>query len=152
MQKESLSSSLLKEAFLTKSKYLIGLECPRYLWTIFNKPEKIRKPTLAEEFKLKEGNEVGELAKKLFPHGINLPIDNYAENIKHTKKALTKNKPLFEAGLEFKKCFSRADILAPIKDQWDIIEVKSGTKVKDINIHDVAFPKFFYKKNKKCLD
>ena len=26
-------------------------------------------------------------------------------------------------------------------DEWDIIEVKSSTEVKDINIHDVAFQK-----------
>ena len=140
---------------LTKSKYLIGLECPRYLWITFNQPEKIRKPTLAEEFKFKEGDKVGELAKKLFPHGINLPIDDYDENIKHTKKALIKKKPLFEAGMQFKNCFSRADILVPVKDQWDIIEVKSGTKVKDINIHDVSFQKFVYEsyglKIRKCF-
>ena len=135
---------MVKNLVLTKSKYLIGLECPKYLWTLFNQQEKIRKPTLAEEFKFKEGDKVGELAKKIFPHGINLPIDNYDENIKHTKKALTKNKPLFEAGMQFKNCFSRADILVPVKDQWDIIEVKSGTKVKDINIHDVSFQKFVY--------
>ena len=143
------------EKILTKSKYLIGLECPRYLWITFNQPEKIRKPTLAEEFKFKEGDKVGELAKKLFPHGINLPIDNYDKNIKHTKKALIKNKPLFEAGMQFKNCFSRADILVPVKNQWDIIEVKSGTKVKDINIHDVSFQKFVYEsyglKIRKCF-
>ena len=33
---------------LTKSNYLVGLECPRYLWVVFNQPEKIRKATLAE--------------------------------------------------------------------------------------------------------
>ena len=143
------------EKILTKSKYLIGLECPKYLWITFNQLEKIRKPTLVEEFKFKEGDKVGGLARKLFPHGINLPIDDYNENIKHTKKALIKNKPLFEAGIEFKNCFSRADILVPVKNQWDIIEVKSGTKVKDINIHDVSFQKFVYEsyglKIRKCF-
>ena len=43
--------------------------------------------------------------------------------------------------------FSRADILLPVGvDEWDIIEVKSGTKVKDINIHDVSFQKYVYEK------
>ena len=44
-------------------------------------------------------------------------------------------------GFEFNNCFSRADILVPVGNEWDIIEVKSGTKVKDINIHDVSFQK-----------
>jgi len=131
---------------LTKSKYIIGLECQRYLWIVFNQPEKIRKTTVADEFKFKEGDKVGEFAKKLFPEGINLPID-YKENIQKSKESLKENKPLFEAGFEFNNCFSRADILVPAGDKWDIIEVKSGTRVKDINIHDVAFQKYIYEKN-----
>jgi len=49
---------------LTKTLYLAGLECPKYLWMLFNKPEEIRKITIAEEFTIGEGNKVGELAKK----------------------------------------------------------------------------------------
>jgi len=139
---------------LTKSNYLVGLECPRYLWVVFNQPEKIRKATIAEEFKFKEGDKVGQMAKKLFPEGIDLPTD-YKKNIRETKEALKKKKPLFEAGFEFNNCFSRADILVPVGDEWDIIEVKSGTKVKDINIHDVSFQKYVYEGNglkiRKCF-
>ena len=52
---------------LTKSDYLLGLECPKYLWISMNIPEKKRKKTLAEEYRLNEGIKVGEFAKKLFP-------------------------------------------------------------------------------------
>ena len=139
---------------LTKSNYLVGLECPRYLWIVFNQPEKIRKVTLAEEFKFKEGDKVGQIAKMLFPEGIDLPTD-YKENIRESKEALKKKKPLFEAGFEFNNCFSRADILVPVGDKWDIIEVKSGTKVKDINVHDVSFQRYVYEGNglkiRKCF-
>jgi len=39
--------------------------------------------------------------------------------------------------------YSRVDILVPKgKSAWDIVEVKSSTAVKDINIHDVAFQKY----------
>src|SRR3989344_5939772 len=104
---------------LTKSNYLVGLECPRHLWIFFNQPEKIRKVTLAEEFKFKEGDKVGQMAKMLFPEGIDLPTD-YKENIRESKDALKKKKPLFEAGFELNNCFSRADILVPVGDKWDI--------------------------------
>ncbi|MEX0920212.1 MAG: DUF2779 domain-containing protein [Candidatus Pacearchaeota archaeon] len=139
---------------LTKSNYLVGLECPRYLWIVFNQPEQIRKATLAEEFKFKEGDKAGQIAKMLFPEGIDLPTD-YKENLKESKESLKKKKPLFEAGFEFNNCFSRADILVPVGDKWDIIEVKSSTKVKDINVHDVSFQKYVYEGNglkiRKCF-
>ena len=140
---------------LTKSKYLLGLECPRHLWITFNKPEKIRKVTLAEEFKFSEGDKVGQLAKTLFSDGIDLPAENYSENLQQTKEAMKKGKPLFEAGFAFENCFSRTDILVPVGKEWDIIEVKSGTEVKDINVHDISFQKYVYESNglkiRKCF-
>jgi len=140
---------------LTKSKYILGLECPRHLWITFNQPEKIRKVTLAEEFKFSEGDKVGQLAKTLFSDGIDIPVENYSENLQQTKEVMKKGKPLFEAGFAFENCFSRADILVPVGKEWDIIEVKSGTEVKDINVHDVSFQKYVYESNglkiRKCF-
>lgn len=140
---------------LTKSKYLAGLECPRYLWTVFNEPEKIRKASLVEKFKFKEGSKVGGLAKRLFPNGLNLPTEDFKENLQKTKESLSEGVPLFEAGFEFGNCFSRADILVPVGKEWDIVEVKSGTEVKDINVHDVSFQKYVYENNglkiRKCF-
>lgn len=86
---------------------------------MFNQPGNIREATLAEEFKFKEGDKVGQMAKMLFPEGIDLPTD-YKENIRESREALKKKKPLFEAGFEFNNCFSRADILVPAGDKWDI--------------------------------
>ena len=140
---------------LTKSKYILGLECPRHLWITFNHPEKIRKVTLAEEFKFSEGYKVGQLAKTLFSDGIDLSIENYSENIEKTKEAMQKDKPLFEAGFAFENCFSRADILVPVGKELDIVKVKSGTEVKDINVHDISFQKYVYEFNglkiRKCF-
>ena len=132
---------------LTKSDYLIALECPRFLWNKSHHPEKIRKPTIAEQFKFDDGTKVGIEAQKLFLNGIDLSGYNYTENIKKTKEALKKKKPLFEAGFEFNNCFSRADILVPNKDEWDIVEVKAATKTKDINIHDISFQRYVYEGN-----
>src|SRR3989344_7097348 len=132
---------------LTKSKYLIGLECPRFLWKTINEPQEIEKPSAADKFKFEEGDKVGELAKSLFKNGVDIPIDNFSENLNKSKILIKEKKPLFEAGFLYKNCFSRADILTPNEDGWDIIEVKSGTKVKDVNIHDVAFQKYVYEGN-----
>ena len=129
---------------LTKSRYVAGLQCPRLLWMKVHEKEKLPEPDTGTQSKFEEGDHVGELAKKLFPDGIDISIDNFGENLKDSKRLLGSGKPLFEAGFRSGNCYSRADILVPNGDKWDIVEVKSGTKVKDINLHDVSFQKYCY--------
>ena len=140
---------------LTKSNYILGLECPKYLWLKVNHPEKIKEPSVADKFRMEDGEKVGIEAKKLFPEGIDLSMHKYNENPKKTKEALKEKKPLFEAGFEFNNLFSRADILFPVDNEWDIVEVKASTKTKKVNIYDVAFQKYVYEgsgiKIRKCF-
>ena len=131
-------------ALLTKSKYLIGLQCPRYLWTIFNEKDKIPKADEVAEFNFEQGYEVEKLAKLLYPQGINLDFKDFAKNLKETQKNVLKQKTIFEAGFRHKNCFSRADILMPAGDSWDIIEIKASSNLKDVHIQDVAFQKYVY--------
>ena len=127
---------------LSKSKYLNGLQCPRYLWIACNEPDKIPKPDAAMQHIFDQGHLVGELAKKLYPGGIDVPDESFRENMTLTSELLNQRKPLFEAGMLFGRIYSRVDILAPVnREEWDIIEVKSSTSVKDVNIHDVSFQK-----------
>jgi len=35
-----------KKSLLTKSKYLVGLQCPKYLWTMFHEKHKISEPVI----------------------------------------------------------------------------------------------------------
>ena len=132
---------------LSKSNYLIGLECPKLVWTIFIHPEKIPKLTTVEQFKLAQGIKVGQLAKKLYPNGIDIYSMNEAKYLEISQEFLKKRKPLFEAGFVYNNCLARVDILEPVEGGWEIVEVKSGTKVKDVNLHDVAFQKFIYEAN-----
>lgn len=130
-------------ALLTKSKYLAGLQCPKLLWFLINDKEKVPEPLREAQYRMDVGTEVGVLATKLFPDGISIPTNDFKGNLNITKENLSKNMPLFEAGILANNCFSRIDILKPNKDgSFDIIEVKSGTKVKEENIHDVSFQKY----------
>ncbi len=128
--------------FLTKSAYIVGLQCPKYLWLRVNKPDAIPEADEALKHRFEQGHLVGEFAKKLFPKGIDIPTKDFKENIHKTKELLKKKMPLFEAGFFADPVYSRVDILVPVKDEWDIIEVKSGTKVEDIHVQDVSFQKF----------
>jgi Domain of unknown function(DUF2779) len=131
---------------LSKSRYLSGLQCKRYLWMIFNEPSRVPGPDAATQQIFDQGHRVGELAQSLFPGGINVPSDNFTENIRLTRQYLKERLPIFEAGIRAGNLFARADILKPAGDSaWDIVEVKSSTAVKDINIQDAAFQKYCYR-------
>jgi hypothetical protein len=127
---------------LTKSKYLAGLQCPKLLWFLVNDKSKIPEFSKDAQHRMDVGTEIGILATKLFPEGITILSDDFKKNLNLTKENLSKKVPLFEAGFLVNNCFSRIDILKPNKDgSYDIIEVKSGTKVKDENVEDVSFQK-----------
>ena len=128
---------------LSKSKYLSGLQCPRLIWTQFHEPEKIPETDPVTQYIFDQGHLVGELAKKLYPNGIDIPTDNFMENINQTSQLLEQRRPLFEAGILADGLYSRIDILNPVnEDEWDIVEVKSSTSVKDVHISDMAYQRY----------
>ncbi len=150
---------MAKPTFLTKSSYISGLQCQKWIWLKFNKPEELPEVDESTQFRFDEGHKVGELAKTLFPEGTEVK-DQLAhhKNDKESRELLKKRKPLFEAGFIDKtgKCYARADILVPSgKGEWDIYEVKSSTEVKEEYIWDVAFQKYCYEsagvKIKNCF-
>jgi hypothetical protein len=132
---------------LTKSNYLLGLQCPKLLWVAKNDKERIPEPDFAAKHKFEAGDIIGVLATKVFPGGVDLAGLGFKENIDATKEAVEKRQTIYEAGFMVDNLFSRGDILLPVgEDEWDIIEVKSATQVKDVNIHDVSFQKYTYEK------
>lgn len=127
---------------LSKTKYMNGLQCPKLLWFICNDPEKVSEPDASTQSIFDQGHLVGELAKKLFPEGIDVPHDDFKLNLSRTQQLLSQGRTLFEAGLMKSGLYSRLDILKPVGEgEWDIIEVKSSTGVKEENYHDVSFQK-----------
>ena len=139
---------MAKKRLLTKSKYLTGLQCSKYQWVILNEPDRILKPDAITQHRFDQGHLIGELAKKMFPDGIDISADDFKGNIRQTEELLKKRKPLFEAGFMVDNIFCRVDVLKPVNnDEWDIIEVKSSTSVKPVNINDVSFQRYCCEKN-----
>lgn len=141
---------------LSKSKYLTGLQCPKLLWVQFHEPKKILEPDPITQYFFKQGHLIGELAKKSLPGGIDVPTDDFMDNIRQTEQLLQERIPLFEAGLLSEGTCSRIDILNPVgEDEWDIIEVKSSTSVKDQHFDDLSFQKYCCEKvglkTRKCF-
>jgi hypothetical protein len=132
--------SLMASKLLTKSRYMNGLQCPRLLWIVFNEPEKLPETDAATQYNFDQGHEVNDWAHRLYPEGVNLPADDFKGNLLATRTALSQRKTIFEAGILANDLYCRADILAPAgAEEWDIIEVKSSTSVKDEHLDDVSF-------------
>ena len=127
---------------ISKSDYISSLKCLNVVWHKFNDKSKL--PSLSGIFAVERGVEFGELAQKLYEDGILIDssFKNYSNASKDTESALEYNKPIFEATFETNKLYCKVDILRPSKNGWDIIEVKSSSKVKKEHYDDVAFQKY----------
>ena len=133
---------------LTKSDFLKYIQCPKYVWLY-----KHRKDLLPEEIDenlqrvFDAGYEIEDYAYKLFPGGVDAQVDGFKESIVKTKQLMEEKVPvIFQPTISANNLFCRADIIKLNKDgkSWDIHEVKSSTKVKDINIHDLVFQKICF--------
>ena len=132
---------------ISKSKYLNGLQCSKLLWTQVNAKDQIPAFDAATQAIFDQGHEVGRLAQSLYPGGTEVPWNNedFDAIFKTTKDLLAARRPLYEATFGAAGAFARADILDPIgRDHWNIIEVKSSTSVKEVNLDDVALQRFCY--------
>jgi hypothetical protein len=131
--------------YVSKSKYLWGLQCSKLLWNVYNTKHLIPEPDAPTQAIFDQGHQVDELARQLFPGGIEIGGDVYDFNelVSQSKRALKQRRPLYEPAFTFNGGFARADILNPVDDDaWDLVEVKSTTELKDIHLHDIAFQAF----------
>jgi hypothetical protein len=137
---------LSRQPYISKSTYLMGLQCRKLLWFRYNAKDQIPAPDEATQAIFDQGTEVGELARKLFPGGMVVApgIINPDEVIAQTQRAIQKSRPLYEAAFGFRGGYARTDILVPVAgNAWDLIEVKSTTRLKnEVHLPDIAFQAF----------
>jgi hypothetical protein len=133
---------------LSKTDFIHYLRCPDSLWLEKYKPDKFNKG-ITSSFLLKlikEGYEVEDYAKKLFPNGVGVSRNS---GIDLTKAILKQNNEvLFQPSFKTESgAFAIADILKKVdKNSYHLYEVKSSTSVKTDKEHnhlkDVCFQKF----------
>ncbi|MDA0323941.1 MAG: DUF2779 domain-containing protein [Verrucomicrobia bacterium] len=136
----------MAKAFISKSKYLAGLQCAKLLWTHYNARQLLPAPDASTQAIFDQGHVVGELAQSLYPGGVEVTMDRgIDQTIKDTQALLQARKPIFEGSLNYGGVYARADVLNPVAGgKWDIIEVKSSTSVKDVNVADLAVQRYCY--------
>ena len=132
-------------AYLTKSRYLAGLQCGRRLWRLVNDPQPYEVPAPGASFDV--GAQVGQRARLLFPGGVAVTAEPWQHTQAVAQTMALMDDPqvpaIFEAAFEHDNIRVRVDILCRNVDgSWGLTEVKSSTGLKDHYIDDIALQVF----------
>ncbi len=113
--------------YLTKSRFKLAIECPKKLLYTTNTDYKNTKNDDGFLKSLADGGfQVGELAKKLYPFGIEIKEKNSEKALIETAKELEKDHVvLFEPAIAYNNLLVRIDILVKRGDVFELIEVKA---------------------------
>jgi len=129
-------------AGLSKSRYVIGLQCPKLLWWTVNEPKA---PELAPDPRLQtiftRGQRVGALAREQVPGGvlIDVPHNEFSRRVAATAQAIAEGaRVIYEASFLQDGIFVAVDILERRRHGFVLTEVKSTLDVKDEHLPDVA--------------
>jgi len=126
---------------LSKSQYIRGLQCHKSLWLYKNRPELRDAPNSQTESSFNTGYDVGDLAKELFPNGVEIEFNsnNFNGMIEKTKELIANGtEVIYEATFKEDGIFAMADILVKNGKAWDIYEVKASTHTKEYHINDTS--------------
>ncbi|MBI1948583.1 MAG: DUF2779 domain-containing protein [Deltaproteobacteria bacterium] len=125
---------------ISKTRFLAGRQCHRLLWWTVHDAEELEVDA-GVSATLAQGLLVGEEARRQFHHGalVDVPHNDIDERIKRTRSLLRAGaKVIFEAAFRHAGVFVAVDVLRRHGSGWDVIEVKSSTKLKKEHVVDVA--------------
>ncbi len=127
---------------ISKNLFLNAAVCPTLGWRLrANESQDEVAPTLAQQFRMEQGAEIGWRARRLFPEGVIISTGNLAEAAAETAKLVRAGGPsvLFEGTFVVDEYAAKADILRRIGDGWHLVEVKSNVNLKQELIDDLAY-------------
>ena len=101
----------------------------------------------ADRFRMEQGQEIGALARQLYPDGIFVSKTNEKTAADFTKELIADSAivTLFEAAFHVTPFVAKADILTRQNGAWHVLEVKSSfsdtSKIKEL-VEDLAYTVF----------
>ena len=113
--------------FLTKSRFIQAVSCPTKL-VYFGDPRYVDKSKEDEFLKMlaEGGFQVGELAKVMFPGGVEVTDRRFEEQADRTRTLLMQTDcTIFEGAFIYDNWLVRVDIIRKIGDELELIEVKA---------------------------
>jgi hypothetical protein len=127
---------------ISKSKFVAGFQCLKRLYLQVHQPELATQPDSAAEAIIQQGHEVGMLARRLFPGGIEVDCSRgLGEAIRDTGELVANPEvpAIFEGVFKDANVLVRVDVLHRRRDgRFRLIEVKSTTEVKEHHVDDLG--------------
>src|SRR5438445_5318511 len=127
---------------LSKSKFVAGVQCRKRLYLQVHHPGLGAEPEASDFAIMKQGREVGLLARQLFPGGIEVNGSGGLEAAIRTTRDLVTNPEvpaIFEGAFEHQGVVVKTDILQRRKEnRWRLVEVKSTSELKEHHLEDMA--------------
>jgi hypothetical protein len=127
---------------LSKSTFMYGAQCLKRLW-LHKYQRDLRDELDAQQQAIfTSGTNVGELAQKLFPGGVDCTPETYYDfhpSIARTIELIAHGHPvIYEAAFQHDRVLAALDILVLREDGWHGYEVKSTNDTKPTHIKDAA--------------
>ena len=127
MEEQAMNSDA-KPRYLTKSRFKLALECPTKL-CYTGKTDVYADAKREDEFLqgLADGGfQVGELAKLMFPGGVEVTAKTHQAQLDETRRLLERDDvTIFEGAISHGNLFARVDVLRKTGAQIELIEVKA---------------------------
>jgi len=127
---------------ISKSKFVAGVQCLKRLYWQVHEQELAAEPDAASEAIFGQGREVGLLARRMFPGGVEVGGSGGLDEAIRTTRELVANPDvpaIFEGAFEQGGVLVRVDMLQRRRDgRWRLLEVKSTTGLKEHHLDDVA--------------
>lgn len=127
----SKKTTTKKPYVLTKSTFMRGVQCPKFLY--LGDREKVPAPTPEDQFRMDLGKKAGEFARNYFPGGVLVDHPSIDERLTQTQKAIQSGSLIiYEATFIHDEVQVKVDILRreTVSSPWEIWEAKGFTNKK----------------------
>ncbi|WP_242157322.1 DUF2779 domain-containing protein [Aestuariivivens sediminis] len=132
----------MEKFVLSKSTFIRGVQCEKSLYLYKHHYELKDKVSPQLQAIFTQGTNVGLIAQKLFPYGVDAsPSSHFKihESVFKTKDYIYNGESIiYEATFQFNGVIAALDILVKDEKEWKAYEVKSSTSVSDVYINDAA--------------
>tara|TARA_B100000941_G_scaffold289695_1_gene269657 strand:- start:1626 stop:3119 length:1494 start_codon:yes stop_codon:yes gene_type:complete len=130
---------------ITKTNFIDGMQCQRCFWFKYNNYKDSKEDDPLAKQRLKDGEEVGQKVKEIFPKGVDIPFlgGDYLKMHDLTLEAINQGaEVIFEGSFLIDGIFIRVDVMKKTPNGWDIYEVKSSSSLKPEHKEDVGIQWF----------
>lgn len=126
---------------ISRSQYLMGLQCPKRLWLYKNRRALLPPQDEAARVQLASGAAVEALGRGLYPGGrlIQVGASAFRRAMADTARGIKKGSVLYGATVSAGGMFARCDILSPAPGgAWDLVDVTSALTAREEHVQGLA--------------